>query len=61
MEGELHFIEADLDRLLVLGREDAAAAREAEARRRRVAVDHGDPEPAPVRSLEQPELCRARA
>ena len=49
-----------LDRRLVLGREDAAAVGEAEAGRRRVAVDDGDPEAARARRLEQPELCGAR-
>ena len=50
-----------LDRRLVLGREDAAAVGEPEAGRRRVAVDDGDPEPAFVRGLQQPELCGTRA
>jgi hypothetical protein len=50
-----------LDRLLVLGRDDAAAARVAEAGRAGVSVDDGEPEPARLRGLEQPELCRACA
>ena len=50
-----------LDRRLVLGREHAAPVGEAEAGRRRIAVDDGEPEPAGARSLEQPELSRAAA
>ena len=45
-----------LDRRLVLGREDAAAIGEAEAGRGGIAVDHGDPEAARTRRLEQTEL-----
>jgi hypothetical protein len=45
-----------LDRRLVLGREDAAAIGEVEAGRRRIAVDHGDPEAARTRRLQQTEL-----
>ena len=50
-----------LDRRLVLRREDAAAVGEPEAGRCRVAVDDGEPEPAPTRRFEQPELSGACA
>ena len=50
-----------LDRRLVLGRDEAAAGGELEAGRGRVAVADGRPDPVRTRSLEQPELRRARA
>ena len=48
-----------LDRGLVLGREDAAPVGEREPGRAGVAIDHGQPEPARTRGLEQTELSGA--
>ena len=45
-----------LDRRLVLGREDAAAVGELEPGSAGIAVDHGDPEAARTRRLEQTKL-----
>jgi hypothetical protein len=45
-----------LDRRLVLGREDAAAVGEPEPGSAGIAIDHGDPEAARTRRLEQTEL-----
>ena len=45
-----------LDRRLVLGRENAAAIGEPEPGSTGIAIDHGDPEAARTRRLEQTEL-----
>ncbi len=50
-----------LDRRLVLGREDAAPVGEREPGRTGIAIDHGDPQAARTRCLEQTELSGPRS